>query len=650
MPGGREWLAQGERGNNMTKAQVGHANDGWAPVGQIVAGTRDSQTGDLDAGSGPATLATNIGRLFGLTCGVVVVAALYFGREVLLPITLAVMLSFILSPVVNFLQRLRIRRVPAVVFTVLAALGFIGAVATLIWTQAAVLSVHAPQYASAIESKVTALQGVATSRMDALTRALGEGRKPRPLARPTQGTAAARLAPTASTPRAPVPVEIAPAKTTPVSVAKAIVEPLVKPLGTTFIVLMVAIFVLMQKDDLRDRFIRLFGSTDLHRTTMALNDAGARLSRYFIAQLAVNTGFGIVIGAGLWLIDIPSPVLWGVLAAVLRFVPYIGAILAAVVPVALGAAIDPGWTTALLVAASFVVVESLIGYVVEPILYGHSTGLSPVSVIIAAIFWTWIWGPAGLVLSTPLTLCLVVLGRHVKALEFFDVLLGDRPALTPVEELYQRILANNPDEALAQAETLLVDYSLPQYYDAVMLGAMRLAAADEAAGSLSPADLHRIRRSVTAVLEELQLIVGARKSADADRPVPAKISLACVAGAGPFDQIVATMCAQALREHGYDPRLVAQAEATREAIAGLDLSDVDTILICYLELVGSPAQLRFLVRRLRQRAPQARLVAGLWSEGGGVPGEDVHELIGADDHAASISAAIEVIGRASRAA
>ncbi len=628
----------------MAKAPVAQAKDAWEPVGHVVAGTRDSQTGDLDPGAGPETLATNVGRLFGLTCGVVVVAALYFGREVLLPITLAVMLSFILSPVVNFLQRLRIRRVPAVVFTVMAAIGLIGAVVTLIWTQVAVLSVHAPQYASAIETKVLTLQGSATSRMESLTRVFGDARKLRPLARPTaRNEPGSRLTPTAPAPRAPVPVEVAPPKATPLSVAKAIVEPLVQPLGTTFIVLMVAIFVLMQKDDLRDRFIRLFGSTDLHRTTMALDDAGARLSRYFVAQLAVNTCFGIIIGVGLWLLDIPSPLLWGLLATVLRFVPYIGPILAAVVPVALGAAIDPGWTTAALIAVYFVIVESLIGYVVEPILYGHSTGLSPISVIIAAIFWTWIWGPAGLVLSTPLTLCLVVLGRHVKALEFFDVLLGDRPALTPVEELYQRILADNPDEALAQAEALLGDCTLPEYYDAVMIGALRLAAADDAMGSLSPVDHHRMRRSAMAVLQDLPAVSAARKVDDDDVTGSRAISLACVAGAGPFDQIVATMCAQALRERGLDPRLVTQGEATREAISGLDLGGVDTILICCLELVGSPAQLRFLARRLRQRAPQARLIAGLWSTGSDVPGEDIRALIGADDHVASIGAAVDLI-------
>ena len=232
--------------------------------------------------------------------------------------------------------------------------------------------------------------------------------------------------------------------------------------------MIVAIFILMQREDLRDRFIRLFGSTDLHRTTIAMDDAGQRLSRYFVSQLGVNACFGVVIGVGLWLIGVPSAALWGVLAGLLRFVPYVGPLLAAVAPLTLAAAVDPGWWTTIYVALLFVIIEPLTGYVVEPLLYGHSTGLSPMSVIVAAVFWTWIWGPVGLILSTPLTLCLVVMGRHVKSLEFFDVLLGDRPALSEVNRFYQRTLANDPDEALDQAEKMLADRSLVDYYDSVV--------------------------------------------------------------------------------------------------------------------------------------------------------------------------------------
>ena len=268
--------------------------------------------------------------------------------------------------------------------------------------------------------------------------------------------------------------------------------------------LIVAIFILMQREDLRDRFIRLFGSTDLHRTTMAMDDAGQRLSRYFVSQLGVNACFGVVIGVGLWLIGVPSAALWGVLAGLLRFVPYVGPLLAAVAPLTLAAAVDPGWWTTIYVALLFVIIEPLTGYVVEPLLYGHSTGLSPMSVIVAAVFWTWIWGPVGLILSTPLTLCLVVMGRHVKSLEFFDVLLGDRPALSEVNRFYQRTLANDPDEALDQAEKMLADRSLVDYYDSVVLPGLKLAAADEARGTISRQRAAEMTRSILAVISDLE--------------------------------------------------------------------------------------------------------------------------------------------------
>ncbi len=624
---------------------VAKAAAGWMPVGQHVAGTRDAATGERQAQPVPVTLASAVRQLSGIVMAAAVIATLYFGQNVLVPITLAVMLSFILSPMVNLLQRLRIWRAPAVILTVLAALGAIGAIGTLIGTQAASLSVNAPQYAGAIEAKVQAFQAMAAGRIDAVTKALGGGRKPtRAPARAPESRTLTAAADALTAPRRPVLVEVAPPKTTPLTVARTILQPIIGPLETTFIVLMVAVFVLLQKEDLRDRFIRVFGANDLHRTTMALDDAGKRLSRYFIAQLAVNTAFGVVIGIALWMFGVPSPAMWGVLSGLLRFVPYIGPVLAAVAPVALGAAIDPGWSTAILIALTFVVIESIIGYVVEPLLYGHSTGLSPVSVIVSAIFWTFLWGPVGLVMSTPLTLCFVVLGRHVKALEFFDVVLGDRPALTPVEGFYQRILAGNPDEALAQAETMLADNSLLDYYADVVLGALRLAALDEAKGTIDRAQIDRMNETMRAVLDDLDH----HDAADMNSEQP-PITIACITGSGSFDESVSTMLGQILTRRGYAVRVIRHQAAARGAIADLDLTGVDIIALTYLELAGSPAQLRFLVRRLRQKSPSARLVVGLWAQGEAALGDvSTQNALGADAYVSSLGeacAAVEETGR-----
>ncbi|HEX2475614.1 MAG TPA: AI-2E family transporter, partial [Lacipirellulaceae bacterium] len=262
-------------------------------------------------------------------------------------------------------------------------------------------------------------------------------------------------------------------------------------------------FILLQREDLRNRFIKLAGSHDLQKTTAALDDAATRLSRLFLMQLALNAAFGVVIGTGLWVIGIPSPVLWGILAAVLRFVPYIGAIISAVFPLTLAAAVDPGWSMLLWTAALFLVVEPLMGHVIEPLLYGHSTGLSPVAVVASAAFWTALWGPVGLVLATPLTICLVVLGRHVERLEFLDAMFGDRPPLSPPEIFYQRVLAGDPAEAVDKAEEFLKEHTLSTYYDEVALPGLKLAQNDVARGALDGLQTERIKAAVIEVVEDL---------------------------------------------------------------------------------------------------------------------------------------------------
>ncbi len=614
------------------------------------AGYHDTVTGSRDpapAGAAqiPAAAAPEPRGLLGVVVAVAVVAALYLAHDVLIPITLAVLLSFVLSPVVMLLQRLRIPRAPAVILSVLAALGVVGALGTLIGTQVAGLTADAPSYARTIETKIGSARVYATDHLASVTSMFAPQRSTKASAPASAGAITAPTTGTAAQPRV-VPVEVVNDRTSPLTVARNILGPVLAPLETLLIVLVVAIFILMQKEDLRDRFIRLFGSTDLHRTTLAMDDAGQRLSRYFLSQLSVNTSFGVVIAVGLWFIGIPAPAMWGILAGMLRFVPYIGSFLASIAPAALGAAIAPGWSLTIETLALFFIVDSLTGYVVEPMLYGHSTGLSPASVIVAAIFWSWLWGPVGLLLSTPLTLCLVVTGRHVKSLEFFDVLLGDRPALTPVESFYQRVLANNIDEALAQAETLLGHETLVDYYDGVVVQGLRLAAGDEARGTIDAAKQASMARSMTLMIDDL-----ADHAHPGDgTPPPAVRSVACVAGRGPFDEAVTAMLAQLLGAQGVETRRVSHEAVSREGIARVDLSGVELVAISYLELTGSPANLRFLVRRLRAKAPRARIIVGLWPEAKGQSDAEARAQIGADDYAGSLKQTLEKIAVPAHAA
>jgi predicted PurR-regulated permease PerM len=401
----------------------------------------------------------------------VTVAALYFGREILLPVTLAVLLSFVLSPLVTGLRKLHIPDVIAVVFSVTLAIGVIAGVATLVGTHVVDLAGDLPKYQTTIENKVRTLHNATLGQISALASrlqtAVGQPEKPK-----TAASAAAQKQDKSR--QEPVPVEPPP---DPLSVAQRALTPVLHPLATAAIVFIVAVFVLLQRDDLRDRIIRLFGTRDLHRSTVALDDAAKRLSRFFLTQLCVNIAFGVIIATGLYFIGLPSPLLWGTMAGLLRFVPYIGSYVAAAGPILLAAAVEPGWDLALWVSALFLATEPIIGQFIEPLLYGRSTGLSPISVVISALFWGWLWGPVGLIISTPLTLCLVVMGQHVEQLEFLQVALGDRPALLKSESFYQRLLAEDEDDLQEQAEEMLKEISLASYYDDVAMPGLELAAA-----------------------------------------------------------------------------------------------------------------------------------------------------------------------------
>ena len=568
-----------------------------------------------------------------LAVSVVVIAALYLAREVLIPITLAVLLSFVLAPLVGLLRRWGLWRVPSVFLAVFVALGVITGLGLVIGTQIAQLGSRAGEYAYTVEQKVSAVRGVMTSAATAISSKFGQTAQeaPKPAAR---GAKPADAAPK------PMAVEVHQPEPTPFEVLERVALPVLSPLGSLGIMLVVAVFILMQMEDLRDRMIRLFGSGDLHRTTAAMDDAAERLSRYFLTQLALNASFGVVVALGLFLIGVPSPALFGIIAALFRFIPYVGAVGAGLLPILLAAAVDPGWTMAVETLAMFVVIEAITGQVLEPLAYGHSTGLSPVSVVVSAIFWAWLWGPVGLILSMPLTLCLVVLGRHVDHLQFIDVLLGDQPALTPAESFYQRMLAGDADEALDQAEVLLRDRSLSDYYDEVALRGLQMAANDSLRGVLSDEQLRHIQESIGAVVMDLADHDDAGPRADLVPGQPAGTVL-CVAGRGPLDEAACLMLAQILAKRGLHARVVSAGSVARAAIDGLDVSGVDMVVVSYLEAAGSMSGLRYLMRRIHQRAPGLHTIVGLWQADTGLVNEErLRTAIGADHYTASLQEAV----------
>ncbi len=594
-----------------------------------------------------------IQSLLMLAVTVVTIGGLYFARDVLVPITLAILLSFVLAPLVTRLRHVGLPRVPSVIAAVLLALGIIIVLGGIIGTQVAQLASDLPQYTGTIERKVSTVRSMTLGRLSAVT---GQFKNVEP---PALAAAAPGTGPK------PTLVEVKPAEPDPMQIAERVLAPILSPLATVALVLIVSVFFLMQREDLRDRIIRLFGSGDLHRTTAAMDEAGSRLSRYFLTQLALNASFGLVVGVVLLVIGVPSALLWGIVAALFRFVPYIGSVGAAIMPLVVAAAVDPGWGMVISVAVLFAVLEPVMGQAIEPLVYGSSTGLTPVSVVLSAIFWGWLWGPVGLILSMPLTLCLAVMGRHIDRLQFIDVLLGDNPALTPAESFYQRILAGDTDEALDQAEHLLRERSLTDYYDEVVLKGLQLAAKDSMRGVLTLDQLHNIQDAVDGVVVDLAAHDDVRPPPAKGAAVPAEplpepaglvdgaagqlapiwggpAPILCVGGRGPLDEAASAILAQLLAKHGLHARVVSQEAVARGAIASLDTTGVAMVCVSFIEGDGSPSALRYLMRRLGDRMPGVPTLLGLWQAGPELlRDERLRAAVHADHYVTTLNAAVD---------
>lgn len=539
----------------------------------------------------------------GMTIAALVIAALYLGRDILVPLALASLLGFVLDPAVTRLRRWGLPRLVAVVGVVAVALGLIGGSAAYMASEVRALSAQLPAYQNTIRDKLGALREAlrAPGVFDGLSRTVEI------VQRETEKMAAP--APTAGDGPPAQVVEIKERPVSPAQQALALIERAIGPLVDAGIVLVFVILVLLDRLDLRDRLLRLAGGS-LHRTTDAMDEAVERISRYLIMQLWVNLSYGIPMALGLWLLGVPGAWLWGMVAAVMRYVPYLGPMISAVFPLTLAFAVEPGWSLVLWTLALIATLELVSNNIVEPWLYGASTGLSAISLIVAATFWTLLWGPVGLMMSTPLTVCLLVIGRNLPALRFLDVLLGSQPALDPPTRLYQRLLGGDVDQAVELSQQLTAqEGSVPTFYDDVAIPALKLAVGDYQAASTAE---HRLR--VVTVMESVLDELLDQHPTGGPAAHPKRPGVLCLGGKWEVDSLGARMLTHALNLAGTPATHDTAFAGDPGALTGLDWRGVDAICVCWFSPEPALAARR-LCRRLRRQRPEVPIVLCLWNLG-----------------------------------
>ncbi len=464
----------------------------------------------------PASWQRAVVLLAGTVVAIAVIVALYWAQVVFIPVALAIFLTFVLSPVVTALQRRRLGRLPSVLVVVLSAALLLAGAAWLVTTQVTGLLRDLPTHTENIMKKTRALRGMGQGSLgDGLDKMFQEVSSAWNAKPPEGGAAPGQLANQggeagATTPERPAAVVLQPQSSPWLGHFSSILQPVAASVGTLALALVLVVFMLLKREDLRNRLIRLAGHGSLTTTTKAVEEAGLRISRYLLMQLLINGSCGLIFTVALLIIGVPYAPLWGFLLALLRYVPYIGSWLALLLPLGLSVAIAPGWGRPLAVLASFVILELTAANVVEPRLFGHSIGVSEVALLIAAAFWAFLWGPIGLVLSGPLTVCLVVLGRYVPRLAFLDVLLGDQPALDPEVTYYQRLLAHDQDEAEKLVLERAKGTAPEEVFDQLLIPALSFAKRDLERDDLSEADAEFVvqaTREIVAGLGKRQAVV-----------------------------------------------------------------------------------------------------------------------------------------------
>jgi predicted PurR-regulated permease PerM len=569
----------------------------------------------------PLTLPAALSGIWGLLLLASIVAALYFGRTVLVPIALATLITFLLSRLVTLLERW-IGRVAAVLVTVIAMFAIFAGASWVIGRQVIDLAEKLPDYQANIVQKIRSLKFPATgplarfsSSVDALQNELAAP-SPAPVAEPTPGDLSIRTPPPVAS---PIPVKVIEGRNAIPQLMQETISAVLSPLGTAALVLLLVIFMLLKREDIRGRLIRLVGQGRISTTTRAMEDAGRRVSRYLITQFLVNTCYGICVAAGLRFIGVPNAALWGLIAGVLRFVPYVGPWVGALLPVLLSFAISTTWFTPLMTIGLFVVLEVIVSNFVEPWVYGANTGVSPIALIISAVFWTWLWGPVGLVLSNPLTVCLAVIGRHVPRLEFLAILLSEDQPLAPHEEFYHRLLSFSVDSAEEFSVKYVEAESLTALYNNVFIPAIAAVEIDAHNGSL-------MAEQRTSALQRIQEIIddsrGWQDSQGRDQeqkinevsgvtsPVGSRV--VCLPASGYRDELAGEMLAQLLRNQGFE------AENLPARLKHQELIDrtVEMRPECVCISVSPPtslAQARNLTAAIRQRLESVTILIGVWS-------------------------------------
>ncbi|MDB5817888.1 MAG: phytochrome sensor protein [Rhizobacter sp.] len=570
--------------------------------------------------------------MVGLVTAAVIIAALFYGRGILIPLALALLLGFVLDPLVVRLKRLGLHRTPAVAIVAVSTIAAIGLAGYFLGNQVSTLSAQLPTYQNNIKSKLRLLREDADKpgMFDGVLKTFDTFRTEINNTSATPSSSEQPLAGDPSDWNPPQRVVVEPKPLSSTDQAMNWIEAASGPLANAGIVLVFVVLILLDRLDLRDRMLRLWGGS-LHRSTDAMDEAGARISKYLTMQLVVNSSYGVPLAIGLWMIGVPGAFLWGAMAAVLRFVPYVGPMMSALFPLLLAFAIDPGWNMVLWTIGLIALLEMVSSNLVAPWLYGASTGLSAMSLMASAIFWTALWGPVGLVMSTPLTVCLLVIGRYLPRLQFLDVLLGSQPALDTPTRIYQRLIAGDVEDAIELAAEQTTAGKVTGFYDQVGLAVLRMAALDHASAS-TVQHRHRIVIGMDALIDDL--VDQHPPPSHAAHPVTV-----CIGAKWEVDTLAAKMLAHALSLEHLPAEHRTAATVSADYIARLDLKGAQVVLLSYFSR-DPQMQARHFCKRLRRRWPDVHIILGLWNAPAELLGEDACKALGADAVVTSLNEAV----------